>query len=124
MSKILVVDDEEDVLSLTRIMLESKEYRVTTANSGEEALTIIANDKPDLVLLDVVMPGVHGLDVCRTLKRDESTRHIPVVMFTALGSGVYLMLAEEDKADGYIGKPFTSKTLLDLVERLLKKEIV
>ncbi|MBW1668650.1 MAG: response regulator [Deltaproteobacteria bacterium] len=124
MLKILVVDDEEDVLSLTRIMLESKEYSVTTANGGEEALTIIANDKPDLVLLDIVMPGVHGLDVCRTLKRDESTRHIPVIMFTALGPSVDLMLAEEDKAEGYIGEPFTSKTLLDLVERLLKKEIV
>ena len=124
MPKILVVDDEEDVLSITKIMLESKEYEVTTANSGEEALTIIDNDKPDLVLLDVVMPGVHGLDVCRTLKRSDDTRHIPVIMFTALGSGVDLMLAEEDKADGYLGKPFTSKTLLDLVERLLKKGIV
>ena len=116
---ILVVDDDKDILNLAKIMLEAKGYRITIADSGEEALENIAGDKPDLVLLDAVMPGLNGLDVCRALKRSEDTRNIPVIIFTALNQEVDLMLAEEDKADGYLRKPFTGKTLIDAVERLL-----
>ncbi len=124
MSMILVVDDDKDILLLAKIMLESKGYRVTTADGGDEALTIITNDRPDLVLLDALMPGVNGLDVCRTLKRGEDTRDIPVIIFTALNQEVDLMLEESDTADGYLKKPFTSKTLIDAVERLLGRKVV
>jgi CheY-like chemotaxis protein len=117
--RILVVDDERDILDLARIVLESGGYEVTTVASGEEALRIISMKKPDLVLLDVVLPGVSGLDVCRLLRRDPGTRSVKVVLFTALGTEVDMMLEKKDKADGYISKPFTSKTLLDLVGRLL-----
>ena len=117
--RILVVDDEGDILDLARIVLESGGYDVATAASGEEALRIISMKKPDLVLLDVVLPGVSGLDVCRLLKRDPGTRPIKVVLFTALGTEVDMMLEKKDQADGYLAKPFTSKMLLDLVGKLL-----
>ncbi|HDJ22239.1 MAG TPA: response regulator [Candidatus Bathyarchaeota archaeon] len=119
MARILVVDDEEDVLELTRLMLESEGYTVETARSGEEALGKVYDWRPDLVLLDAVMPGTHGLDVCRRLKRDKDTRRIPVIIFTALGTGVDLMLGEGDKADGYLQKPFTKRQLMDLIQRLI-----
>jgi len=122
MSKILVVDDEPDVLRLASIILESEGYMVVTASSGEEALRMVSEGKPDLVLLDVVMPGLSGLDVCRELKRREETRGIPVIMFTALGSEVDMMLARGEKADGYILKPFTRRLLLEKVERSLRPE--
>jgi len=118
-AKILVVDDEPDILELARLMLESQGYMVATESSGEDALRSVDADRPDLVLLDAVMPGLSGLDVCRRLKRGKETRGIPVVMFTALGPEVDLMLAEGEKADGYILKPFTRKQLLDKVENLL-----
>ncbi len=124
MPMILVVDDDKDILNLAKIMLEANDYRVTIADSGEEALENIAGDRPDLVLLDAVMSGLHGLDVCRTIKRSEDTRDIPVIIFTALNQEVDLMLEEGDKADGYLRKPFTSKTLIDAVERLLGREVV
>ena len=95
--RILVVDDERDILDLARIILKSGGYDVMTTTSGEEALRIISMKKPDLVLLDVVLPGVSGLDVCRLLKRDPGTRSIKVVLFTALGTEVDMML--EKKAD-------------------------
>lgn len=117
--RILVVDDERDILDLARIILKSGGYDVATAASGEEALKIISMKKPDLVLLDVVLPGVSGLEVCRRLKRYPGTPPIKVVLFTALGTEVDMMLEKKDKADGYISKPFTSKTLLNMVGRLL-----
>jgi len=118
-AKILVVDDEPDILELARLMLESQGYMVATESSGEDALRSVDADRPDLVLLDAVMPGLSGLDVCRRLKRGKETRGIPVVMFTALGPEVDLMLEDDVKADGYLLKPFTRKQLLDKVENLL-----
>ena len=118
-AKILVVDDEPDILELARLMLESQGYMVATESSGEDALRSVDADRPDLVLLDAVMPGLSGLDVCRRLKRGKETRGIPVVMFTALGPEVDLMLEDDVKADGYILKPFTRKQLLEQVDRLL-----
>ena len=118
--KILVVDDELDILDLTRITLESGRYDVITTTSGEEALQLISQEKPDLVILDVVLPGLSGLELCRRLKRDSTTYSpIKVVLFTALGTEVDMVLEKKDKADGYLAKPFSCKTLLGLMERLL-----
>ena len=119
MCRILVVDDEADVLLLAREMLESEGYDVHTVESGEGALELLPELEPDLVLLDVVMPGVSGLEVCRVIKRDEVMRDVKVVLFTALGAEVDLMLDEGDKADDYILKPFTRKTFLETIEKQL-----
>ena len=121
MKRILVVDDESDILEMTGAMLESNGYVVESAASGEEALRLIAEKKPDLVLLDVVLPDVTGLDVCRRLKRNPETRQLPVIMFSALGVEVDMMLEDGVKADAYLGKPFTMKALLEKVEAQLRR---
>ncbi len=119
MANILVVDDENDILEMTGIMLASSGHEVLTASDGETALEMVKNNEIDLVILDAVMPGMHGLDVCRTLKRDPKTRRIPIIIFSALGTGVDMMLDDKDKADDYISKPFTRKVLLEKVNQQL-----
>jgi len=121
LTQVLVVDDELDILEMTRIMLESLGFDVITASDGEKALEIVEEKNVDLILLDAVMPGVHGLDVCRMLKRNPKTRVIPIIIFSALGTGVDMMLEENDKADAYMSKPFTRNILLDKVQGQLEK---
>ena len=121
MTRVLVVDDELDILEMTRIMLESSGFEVITASDGEKALEVVEEKTIDLILLDAVMPGIHGLDVCRTLKRNPKTKAIPIIIFSALGTGVDMMLDDDDKADAYISKPFTRKILLDKVQVQLEK---
>ena len=121
MTQVLVVDDELDILEMTRIMLESLGFDVITASDGEKALEIVEEKNVDLILLDAVMPGVHGLDVCRMLKRNPKTRVIPIIIFSALGTGVDMMLEENDKADAYMSKPFTRNILIDKVQGQLEK---
>ena len=121
LTRVLVVDDELDILELTRIMLESSGFEVITASDGEKALEIVEEKNIDLILIDAVMPGVNGLDVCRTLKRNPKTRGVPIIIFSALGTGVDMMLEENDKADAYISKPFTRNILLDKVQGQLEK---
>ncbi|HHL41921.1 MAG TPA: response regulator [Candidatus Bathyarchaeota archaeon] len=120
LAKILVVDDENDILEMTSIMLSSSGHEVQTASDGETALEIVSNNPIDLIILDAVMPGMHGLDVCRTLKRDPKTRAIPIIIFSALGTGVDMMLDDHDKANAYISKPFTRKVLLEKVNDQLE----
>ncbi len=119
MRKILIVDDEPDILDLAKITLLSGGYEVSTTASGEEALDMISENHPDLVLLDVVLPGVSGLEICRRLKRDPKTHSIKVILFTALGTEVDMMLEPKDKADGYMTKPFSNRDLLGLVGKIL-----
>ena len=118
-SKILVVDDEEDILELVRIILESEGYTVVTATSGEEALRLVESWKPSLVILDVVLPGVSGLDVCRQLRWNPRTHSVKVALFTALGTEVDMRLGAGDKADAYVLKPFREADLLRVVNDLL-----
>ena len=119
MANILVVDDEMDILEMTSIMLEDEGYEVLTALNGETAIQIAKNNSIDLILLDAVMPGMNGLDVCRTLKRNIQTSRIPVILFSALGNGLDQMLDSRDKADIYLSKPYTRKVLLEKVSELL-----
>jgi CheY-like chemotaxis protein len=119
--RILVVDDEPDLLNLAKLTLERKGYMVTTASQGEEALRKVEAEMPDLVLLDIVMPGKTGLEVCKVLKAERRTRHIPLVMFTALGRDVDRKLAKEAGCDGYVIKPFTLEGLLSEVRRHIER---
>ncbi len=120
LANILVVDDENDILEMTSIMLTSCGHEVLTASDGESALDMVKNNNVDLIILDAVMLGMHGLDVCRALKRDPRTKAIPVIIFSALGTGVDMMLDKRDKADAYISKPFTRKILLEKVSQQLE----
>ena len=119
MAVILVVDDEMDILEMTSIILEDAGHDIITAMNGETAIELVKRNKPDLILLDAVMPGMNGLDVCRALKRNAQTRNIPILLFSALGSGIDMMLENRDKADAYITKPFTRKVILEKVNEVL-----
>lgn len=119
-SKILVVDDEANILNLAKMILERGGYQVSVSSNGEEALQKAEAEMPDLVLLDIVMPGKSGLEVCKILKSQTRTRHIPLVMFTALGRDVDRKLAVEAGADGHFMKPFTSEQLLTEVKKYIE----
>jgi two-component system alkaline phosphatase synthesis response regulator PhoP len=120
--KILVIDDEGDLLRVERLRLEASGYGVTTLNSGERALQVAKAEKPDLILLDIVMPGKNGCEVCRELKADEATRGIPVIIFTAhYPEEEYIKMGLEDVgADDCMIKPFSPQLLLAKIKALIK----
>ena len=115
---ILVVDDEEDTVELARMVLEYEGYDVFSANNGEEAIDFLksAKTKPDLVLLDVLMPKINGLEVCRWIKNVNELKHIPVLLFTAKVGKKDRIAGEEAGADAYINKPFSADDLLSLIK--------
>ncbi len=121
--KILVADDELDIRNLAKIILEENGFQVSLAANGAEALQKAENELPDLILLDVVMPAKTGWEVCKTLKSQEKTKHIPVVIFSVLskllGDDVSRKHAEESGCDGYLAKPFNTNQLLTEVKKYL-----
>lgn len=119
--KILVVDDENDILTLIRFNLEREGFRITTAESGERALAAVAESMPDLILLDLMLPGIDGLEVCRKLRQQEKTAHIPVIMLTAKSEETDMVVGLEMGADDYIPKPFSNKVLAARVRSLLRR---
>jgi two-component system phosphate regulon response regulator PhoB len=119
---IFVVEDEEDILELLRFHLTHEGYTVTTATSGEEAVKGISRKIPDLVLLDLMLPGLDGLEVCRTLKKDPKTTGIPIVMATAKGEESDVVAGLELGADDYITKPFSMKVLIARVRAVLRRK--
>lgn len=118
-NKILVVEDEESLLKLESILLTSKGYQVTGVRDGLAALEEIARKRPDLVVLDVMLPGMDGFQVCRAIKDDEATRSIPVIMLTAKKSAQDLERGKEAGADAYLTKPFKSARVLEVIEDLI-----
>lgn len=122
--RILVVDDEEDILELVKYNLVKNGYEVSTASSGEEGLQIARATLPDMVILDVMLPGVDGLDVCKLLKSDSRTRPMAVVMLTAKGDEADIVTGLELGADDYIVKPFSPRVLLARVKAVFRREYV
>jgi len=120
---ILAVDDDPSVLRMIEMLLESKRYRVLTARAGREALAKVRESMPDLVILDGMLPEVHGFEICRQLKTSERFRHIPVVMVSAVHTG-WRFAADVKQtygADDYVEKPFEAADLLRRVEALLSR---
>ena len=117
---ILVVEDEEDILELLRYNLTKEGFRVTGVTSGEEALRSAKVLLPDLVLLDLMLPGMDGLEICRHLKQDNRTQHLPVVMVTAKGEEADIVTGLELGADDYITKPFSPRVLLARLRSVLQ----
>jgi len=113
--KILVVDDAEQVRQILSFVLTGKGYDVTQASDGNQALARVQEELPDLIVLDAMMPGRTGFDVAGQLKGDARTRHIPIVMLTALPASS----AEDSASDDYVSKPFQLKDLLGRIEQLL-----
>ncbi len=122
MTKILLVDDEPDIIFTTKVMLEKSGYKVMTATNSDECLEEMAKDQPDLILLDIMMPGISGWETCKKIKEDPKTKNIPVAMFTVRTSEDSVQKSKEyAHADAQINKPFKMEELLELVKGLLKK---
>lgn len=119
---ILVVDDEEDIRELVELNLRREGYQVLTCETGEQALHRVASKAPDVVVLDLMLPGIDGLEVCRRLKADPKTQQTAVVMLTAKGEEVDIVTGLELGADDYVTKPFSGKVLVARVRRLLRKQ--
>lgn len=119
--KILVVDDEHDLVDFIRIRLEGNNYQVIVAYDGEKAISLASKEKPDLVLLDILMPQMDGFKVCRELKNGALTADIPVIMLTAKDRQEDIKFAQQAGADEYIIKPFDDQTLLFSIKHLLDR---
>ncbi len=120
---ILIVDDEEDVLELVRYNLDKNGYKVITATSGEQAIAEARGKTPDLIILDLMLPGIDGLEVCRKLKSDIKTERIPIIMLTAKGEETDIVTGLELGADDYVTKPFSPKVLIARLRRILHRAI-
>ena len=119
--KVLVVEDEEDILEVIRYNLEQEGYEVISCMDGLEGLEQARKLKPDLVLLDIMLPGMDGVEVCRNLKEGDSTRRIPIIMVTAKGEEIDVVLGLGVGADDYIPKPFKVRELVARVKALLRR---
>ncbi len=119
--KIVVVEDERDILEVIGYNLGREGYRVVTATDGLEALRLIRAEAPDLVLLDLMLPGLDGIEVCRRLKTDPVTKAIPIIMVTAKGEEADIVLGLGVGADDYITKPFSPKELVARVRAVLRR---
>jgi two-component system alkaline phosphatase synthesis response regulator PhoP len=118
---LLVVDDEEDILELVRYNLSREGYTVRLATSGEQALRMIRQELPDLVLLDLMLPSIDGLEVCKRIKGDPDTADLPVVMLTAKGAEADVVTGLELGASDYITKPFSPRVLIARVRAVLRR---
>ncbi len=119
MSKILVCDDEASILSILDFSLTTEGYQVVTARDGDEALALAALEDPDLIVLDVMMPRRSGIEVCRQLKSQRETAHIPIILLTAKGRREDREAGQQAGADSYVTKPFSPQRLLERVQSLL-----
>jgi len=119
--KILVVEDEAPIQELLQFNLERKKYVVHVADSGEDALEQAATVQPDLILLDIMLPGVDGLEVCKRLKNTPKTAGIPIIMLTALCEEADVVTGLELGADDYVTKPFSPRVLLARVKAALRR---
>ena len=121
MNKILVVEDEPDILEMVRYNLDQAGLDVETAEDAERALQSVREILPDLIILDLMLPGIDGLDMCRQLKQDARTRHIPILMLTARKEEVDRIVGLELGADDYVVKPFSPRELVLRAQAILRR---
>ena len=119
---ILVIDDEKDILKLLQYNLEKEGYQVFPAASGEAGLELARAKKPDLVILDLMLPGIDGLEVCKVLKNNKDTQTIPILMLSAKTAEVDQVVGLELGAADYVAKPFSVKVLLARVKNIFRKQ--
>lgn len=119
--RILIVEDEQDILELVRYNLARENYQVFCASSGEEALKIVASEPLELIILDLMLPGIDGLEVTRRLKNNPRTQNIFIVMLTAKESEADIVTGLELGADDYIAKPFSPRVLLARIKAVIRR---
>jgi two-component system, OmpR family, alkaline phosphatase synthesis response regulator PhoP len=118
---VLVIDDEKDLVELIRYNLETDGYKVIGANDGESGLSLAASDNPDLVIVDLMLPGMDGLDVCRLLRKGSGTSGVPIIILTAKSAESDRVVGLELGADDYVTKPFSPRELGARVKALLRR---
>ena len=121
MSKILIVDDEQDITDLITYNLEREGFSAIKAFNGDKVFAIIKSQKPDLIILDLMLPGMNGLDICKGIRANPDTAHLPVIMLTAKGDEVDKIIGLEIGADDYMTKPFSVKELVARVRTILRR---
>lgn len=121
--RILVVEDEQDIADLIAFNLEQEGYRVESVSSGEDGLSRAKSALPDLIVLDIMLPEMNGLDVCRALRSDRTTQSIPIIMLTARDEEIDVVTGLEVGADDYITKPFSPKVLVARIRAVLRRGI-
>ena len=119
--KVLIVDDEPDIVETIKFSLELENIECIEAYDGETALAKAKKEHPDLILLDVMLPKIHGYKIARLLKFDESYKHIPIIMLTARAQEGDIKIGEEVGANEYVTKPFDMDKLVELIGRYLKE---
>jgi len=119
--KILIVDDEPNIVIPLQFLMEQNGYRTLVAQSGEEALESISKEKPDLVLLDIMLPGVDGFEVCEIVRLNPEWRNTRIIFLTAKGRDVDIAKGMVLGADEYITKPFSNQQIIDAVTKLLEE---
>ncbi|MCK5162855.1 MAG: response regulator [Desulfobacula sp.] len=118
---ILIVDDEQDIIELIKYNLKNEGYAILTAQTGEQAVKIAEQSQPDLMVLDLMLPGIDGLEVTKYLKNNEQTRDMPIVMLTAKGEESDIVTGLELGANDYISKPFSPKVLVARIRAILRR---
>ena len=118
--KILIIEDEKDLVDAVTLRLEANGYEVIASYDGEDGLGKARKEKPDLIILDLMLPKMDGYKVCGLLKLNEKYKKIPIIMFTARAQESDIKLGQEVGADAYIIKPFDSQVLLDKIKELIK----
>ena len=119
--KILIVDDEPDIVELVAYNLRREGFDVSPAFDGEEALARIRKEKFDFVILDLMLPGIKGMEICRIMRNDPRTKNIPIIMLTAKGEEVDKILGLEMGADDYMTKPFSPRELLARIKTVMRR---
>jgi len=120
-AKILIVDDEKDILELLSYNLKKEGFETACSSNGEDALNLLGKDAFDLVVLDLMLPGIQGMELCRILKSSEETSSVPIIMLTAKNEEVDKVLGLEMGADDYITKPFSTRELVARVKAVLRR---
>jgi len=120
--KILVVEDDKDILQLVKLYLENEGFRTSTAANGAEALKLVKAEHPDLIVLDLMLPEIDGLEVCRKLRVAPQTAMLPIIMLTAKSEESDTIVGLELGADDYVGKPFSPKALVARIKALLRRQ--
>lgn len=119
--RILIVEDDEDILNLLNWHLKAADFQVLTAKNGRDGLTIAGDEHPDLILLDLMLPGLDGLSICKSLKKRDDTASIPIVMLTARGEEADRIVGLELGADDYVIKPFSPRELVLRIQAVLRR---
>lgn len=120
-TKLLLIEDEEDICSLIKLQAELSGYKIHVEMDGLNGYLAVEKEKPDLIILDIMLPGLNGLDVCRKIKNNPDFAHIPIIMISAKSEEIDVVLGLELGADDYVAKPFSLKVLFSRVKAILRR---